>query len=102
MNPGQELMEKIISGGLFKASCPASPGSPCLVVWSSGAAEQLDAMLVNFAAELEMKRANVIGMKPHGPDHVVAQLKCGHFVRFHKANRINFLIPCPECPGGNV
>lgn len=98
MNAGQYLMEKIIEGGLFHSSCPASPGSPCLTVWSSGAAEQLEALFIEMTTSVVRKQQNVVAFTPDG-EHVIAELHCGHTYRFHKNNMVSFSIPCPVCPG---
>lgn len=42
---GQKIIDGIISGGLFHAECPDSPNSGVLVIWSSGAAEQIEAIV---------------------------------------------------------
>ena len=41
----QEVIDKIIEGGLFKATCSEDENHGCLVVWSSGAQEQIAAII---------------------------------------------------------
>lgn len=41
---GQRIIDAIITGKLCHASCAHDPNHGCIVVWSSGAAEQLDAL----------------------------------------------------------
>lgn len=44
MNIGQKIMEGIINGHLLKAKCSCDSDHECIVVWSSGAAEQIEAL----------------------------------------------------------
>lgn len=43
-NIGQEIMEGIISGNLVHAKCAVDADHGCVCVWSSGAAEQIEAL----------------------------------------------------------
>jgi hypothetical protein len=42
---GHKIIDGIISGALFHAYDPEHPDRPILVVWSSGAAEQIEAIV---------------------------------------------------------
>lgn len=41
---GQRIIDAIITGKLCHASCAHDPNHGCIVVWSSGSAEQIDAL----------------------------------------------------------
>lgn len=41
MEIGEELVNAIIKGKLFTATCPDSPESSCVIVWAANAYEQL-------------------------------------------------------------
>jgi len=41
----QEVIDKIIEGGLIKATCAENEQHGCLVAWSSGAQEQIAAII---------------------------------------------------------
>jgi len=41
----QEVIDKVIEGGLIKATCSEDREHGCLVVWSSGAQEQIAAII---------------------------------------------------------
>ena len=41
----QEVIDKIIEGGLIHATCSEDENHGCLVVWSSGAQEQIAAII---------------------------------------------------------
>jgi hypothetical protein len=51
MSVGENVIDQIIASKLFTVSCPDSPDSSCLVVWSANAPEQLSAMLSEYAAK---------------------------------------------------
>lgn len=51
MSVGEKVINQIISGKLLSVSCPDSPDSSCLIVWSANALEQLDAMLEEYEAK---------------------------------------------------
>ncbi len=42
---GKRVIDSIVSGKLFSVSCPDSPESRCVVVWSANAPEQLTALI---------------------------------------------------------
>jgi len=42
---GQKVINTIIEGKLFTVSCPDSPESSCLIIWSANAPEQLTTLL---------------------------------------------------------
>lgn len=42
---GEKIIDAIIRGGLCHAECAAEKDHPCVVVWSSGAADQIDAII---------------------------------------------------------
>jgi len=42
---GQAVVDGIISSKLFHAYCPDDPAAPVLVVWSSAASEQIEAII---------------------------------------------------------
>lgn len=44
MNIGQKIMQGIIDGRLAVAKCASDPDHACIIVWSSGAAEQIEAL----------------------------------------------------------
>ena len=61
MTPGDIILEEIVKGNLFHVECPSDPSHVCLVIWSSGAAEQLEA--------IAMKACDVRQELPHdGPE----------------------------------
>ena len=41
----QDIIDKIIEGGLLHATCAEDKDHGCLVVWSSGAQEQIAAII---------------------------------------------------------
>lgn len=47
MSAGQKVIDAIIGGGLFTAKCPHDGEHGCVVVWSSGAVEQIDAIIAD-------------------------------------------------------
>ena len=51
MNIGQKIIDAIISGGLLHAECAECANHQCVVVWSSGAAEQIDALVASAQSE---------------------------------------------------
>jgi hypothetical protein len=52
MSDGQKLLEKITSSSLFEVlDSDGNKVSPCIIVWSSGAEEQLDAMIQEILSE---------------------------------------------------
>lgn len=53
MNTGQQIINAIIAGGLCKAHCSDNNAHSCVVVWSSGAAEQIEAFSDMAAAPLK-------------------------------------------------
>lgn len=55
---GQDIINRIISSKLMHAICAHDPNHKCVVVWSSGAAEQLDAL-----SELTSLREQVKALK---------------------------------------
>lgn len=53
MNAGQELLDKLTSASLFQVLDEnGEVVSPCIIVWSSGAAEQIDAMIQEILEKL--------------------------------------------------
>lgn len=44
---GQKIIDAIIAGGLCHTECTEGREHPGIVVWSSGAAEQLEAIIAN-------------------------------------------------------
>lgn len=57
---GQQIIEVIITGGLCHASCASKPEHECIVVWSSGAAEQLDGLIARVISEKDKEIARLI------------------------------------------
>ena len=57
---GQRIIGAIIKGGLCHASCANEPEHNCIVVWSVGSAEQIDAIA---EAELTALRAEVAELR---------------------------------------
>lgn len=51
MNIGQKIIDAIISGGLLRAECAECDNHQCVVIWSSGAAEQIEALVATAQAE---------------------------------------------------
>jgi hypothetical protein len=51
MSVGERVIDQIIVSKLFTVTCPDSPESSCLVVWSANAPEQLSAMLGEYDAK---------------------------------------------------
>lgn len=47
---GEELIDRI--GGLFSAQCAHDDTHNCVIVWSSGAGEQLEAIIAGSVPEL--------------------------------------------------
>lgn len=47
---GTMIIDRIIAGTLLHATCVHSDEHRCLVVWSSGAAEQLEALVAEHVA----------------------------------------------------
>lgn len=45
MNIGQQIIDGIIAAKLCNPQCAENPAHPCIIIWSSGAAEQIDAMV---------------------------------------------------------
>jgi hypothetical protein len=45
---GQHIIDEVIKGNLFTAVCAESDQHNCIIVWSSGAAEQLEAIVEQF------------------------------------------------------
>jgi hypothetical protein len=45
---GDQIIEQIIKGGLMSAQCAEDQNHPCIIVWSSGAAEQIEAIVMNL------------------------------------------------------
>lgn len=45
MNVGDEIINKIVEGKLFTVGCAKCDESNCVVLWSSGASEQIEAMV---------------------------------------------------------
>lgn len=45
MSAGKQIIDSIIRGGLCSAECAHDKDHGCVIVWSSGAAEQLEALL---------------------------------------------------------
>jgi hypothetical protein len=43
----EEVIDKIIEGGLIKATCAEDKEHECVVMWSSGAQEQIAAIIAN-------------------------------------------------------
>ena len=54
----EQVMLTIIQNNLLHAQCTIDPAHPCLVIWSSGAVEQIDALLADMgkAQEAEINR----------------------------------------------
>ena len=50
---GQKVIDTIIKGRLCHASCANEPEHNCIVVWSSGAVEQIDAVVKSDAATVK-------------------------------------------------
>lgn len=48
---GQQIIEAIISGSLCHATCAHDASHGCVVIWSSGAAEQIDALVASAAGQ---------------------------------------------------
>jgi len=48
---GALIIDRIIAGSLMHASCAHDPMHGCMVVWSSGAVEQLDALVAEYNAQ---------------------------------------------------
>jgi hypothetical protein len=44
MNVGQKIMQGIIDGRLAVAKCASDQDHACVIVWSSGAVEQIEAL----------------------------------------------------------
>lgn len=41
---GDQILKQVIDGNLFSVQCCENKDHPCIVIWSSGAAEQLEAI----------------------------------------------------------
>jgi hypothetical protein len=50
-NVGQKIMEGIIGHNLIRTECAENPEHNCVTVWSSGAAEQIEAMAAKPRSE---------------------------------------------------
>jgi len=48
---GYQIIDRIISGKLLYAMCTTDDSHGCMVVWSSGAQEQLDALVAEYIAQ---------------------------------------------------
>ena len=51
MSIGQKIIDAIISGKLIHAECAECANHQCVVVWSSGAAEQIEAIVASAQAQ---------------------------------------------------
>jgi len=54
---GHLIIDRIVTGKLLHAMCTTDDSHGCMVVWSSGAVEQLDALV----AEYNARRAHELG-----------------------------------------
>ncbi len=45
---GEAVVNQIIESKLMTVSCPDSPDSGCVVVWSANAFDQIDAMITDY------------------------------------------------------
>lgn len=64
MSNGQRMLEFMVENTLFKTHCAHDLGCATLVIWSSGAAEQLDALIETMISE---RLAQLSILPPHGP-----------------------------------
>ena len=53
MGIGEKLVNAIIEGRLLTATCPDSPGSSCVIVWSANVCEQLTQLVKDHAEPQE-------------------------------------------------
>lgn len=56
MSVGEKVIDQIIESKLFTVTCPESPDSSCVVVWSANAPEQLSAMISEHGSPLRCYR----------------------------------------------
>ena len=47
MSTGTKVIDAIIASKLMHAHCPEAPNAGCVIVWSSAAPEQIEAVLSN-------------------------------------------------------
>lgn len=50
---GQKVLEQIIHSSLVTATCPNSPESGCLMVWSANASEQISELVARNVMSIE-------------------------------------------------
>lgn len=57
---GHKVIENIIKGNLVSGKCTEDPGHDVILIWSSGAAEQIEAMIASYLTkENEVLRQKV-------------------------------------------
>jgi hypothetical protein len=74
MSIGTEVIDAIIRGGLCHAQCATNSDHGCVVVWSSGAAEQIEALVAARDSVPEGPNTRAIRFLMDNPTMTVADL----------------------------
>ena len=76
---GEKIVDAIIAGKMVRAECPDSPGSSCVLIWSSNVYEQIDQIVMNYDPEVEHGESPVIHFaRASRPFDLIHDIACGY------------------------